>query len=255
MTGPVRMYYKMENFFQNHRRYYQSKDNLQLQGEVLSESDVELTCSPLYKNGTQLLNPCGLVANSFFTDVFTVPSPAYPLDETDISLPSDRISMYNQVEGFLSVQVANESVSCASAGLPDSCQTYTADDGVVSLFYYPQDDTTQYLYETYPAHISPLEGVMNEHFIVWMRAAMLPTFRKLYGVFHNDFHAGDTLTVQVTANYEVGSLDATKSLLLSTLGDMGGKNIVPGQLFLTVGSLCLAAGSALLLREVKHHYF
>jgi hypothetical protein len=39
----------------------------QLQGEVLSDSDVSLNCSPLYKNGSLLLNPCGLIANSFFT--------------------------------------------------------------------------------------------------------------------------------------------------------------------------------------------
>jgi hypothetical protein len=28
---------------------------------------VELNCNPLYKNGSLLLNPCGLIANSFFT--------------------------------------------------------------------------------------------------------------------------------------------------------------------------------------------
>jgi hypothetical protein len=33
----------------------------------LDSSDVELTCNPLYKNGSILLNPCGLIANSFFT--------------------------------------------------------------------------------------------------------------------------------------------------------------------------------------------
>lgn len=32
----------------------------------LGENDVKLSCNPLYKNGSQLLNPCGLIANSFF---------------------------------------------------------------------------------------------------------------------------------------------------------------------------------------------
>lgn len=33
----------------------------------MGSSDVELDCNPLYKNGSLLLNPCGLIANSFFT--------------------------------------------------------------------------------------------------------------------------------------------------------------------------------------------
>ena len=66
VDGPLYLYYELENYFQNHRRYYQSLDRNQLQGEVLTENDVSLNCSPLYKNGSNLLNPCGLIANSFF---------------------------------------------------------------------------------------------------------------------------------------------------------------------------------------------
>jgi hypothetical protein len=35
--------------------------------KVLTEADVSLACNPLYMNDTLLLNPCGLIANSFFT--------------------------------------------------------------------------------------------------------------------------------------------------------------------------------------------
>lgn len=66
VDGPVYLYYEIKNYFQNHRRYYQSLSISQLQGEVLSESDVDLDCQPLYKNGSLLLNPCGLIANSYF---------------------------------------------------------------------------------------------------------------------------------------------------------------------------------------------
>eukprot|EP01039_Chlorochromonas_danica_P000641 gene641-696_t len=256
VSGPVRLYYVMENFYQNHRRYYQSRDISQLQGTVLSEKDVELSCTPLYKNGSKLLNPCGLVANSFFTDVFAVDAasslPAnLTLDETDIALPSDKKTLFNQVDGFESVAVANSSVTCAQVDLPDSCKSYyDAKANQYYLFYYPDDDTTQYLYETYPQHISPLEGVTNEHFIVWMRTAMMPTFRKLYGVLHQDFYEGDRIVINITANYEVGSYDATKSLLISNLGQLGGKNIVPGQVFFIVGLISLCSGVALALREL-----
>jgi hypothetical protein len=66
VDGPFYLYYEMKNFFQNHRRYYLSYDASQLQGQLLSEGDVSLNCDPLYKNGSLLLNPCGLVASSFF---------------------------------------------------------------------------------------------------------------------------------------------------------------------------------------------
>lgn len=61
------LYYQLDHYFQNHRRYYLSRSRRQLNGENLSESEVSLDCTPLIKNGSDLLNPCGLIANSFFT--------------------------------------------------------------------------------------------------------------------------------------------------------------------------------------------
>lgn len=43
-------------------------------------------------------------------------------------------------------------------------------------------------------------GVENEHFIVWMRAAALPHFRKLYGRIEQDIPANTDLKVQILAS-------------------------------------------------------
>ncbi len=88
VDGPFYLYYEMKNFFQNHRRYYLSYDASQLQGQLLSEGDVSLNCDPLYKNGSLLLNPCGLVASSFFNGKSDRPRPCLvPWSTPDDSNP------------------------------------------------------------------------------------------------------------------------------------------------------------------------
>jgi hypothetical protein len=182
VSGPVYVYYALENFYQNHRRYVKSRSSLQLQGEDLKQSDVSTDCEPLTKNGSHLLNPCGLIANSLFNDVITLQSPAnYELDEKGISWLSDRKVKFGNVKGFRKVAVPNATVSCAdalgSSSKYSDCKTYVDSDGQVWKFWYPDDSEVQYLYESYPMVVNPLEGVENEHFIVWMRTAGLPTFR------------------------------------------------------------------------------
>lgn len=174
------------------------------------------------------------------------------MDETGISVYSDRKELFKQVTGFQYVQLNSSSSSstCASEGLPDGCKSYIdSATGVSYLYYYPDDDTVQYLHESYPNQISPIVGVEDEHFIVWMRTAALPTFRKLYGKIDSDFKSGDVIVFNITANYEVNSFDATKSLLISNLGNYGGKNTFLGQVYITIGSFSLIFGAFLICKE------
>jgi hypothetical protein len=144
------------------------------------------------------------------------------LDESGIAWSSDK-DKFKQVDGFKSSIVSNANVSCESVNLPTSCKTYNdTSTNTIYKFYYPSDEDTQYLYETYPNQISPIEGITNEHFKVWMRTAALPSFRKLYGKIDSDFNKNDKITFKVTANYEVGSFSGKKYLVLSTIGEFGG---------------------------------
>lgn len=131
-------------------------------------------------------------------------------------------------------------VCCAALKLSSDCQRYTDPSSNVTYMYsYPDETTTQYLYETYPDQISPIDGVTDEHFMVWMRTAALPTFRKLYGKVDGDFKKGELLQFTVTANYEVESFSGSKSLLISQVGEFGGRNPYLGIAYIVVGSICL----------------
>jgi LEM3 (ligand-effect modulator 3) family / CDC50 family len=184
LSPPILIYYELDNFHQNHRSYYQSRDDFQLNGRVGNQDKVSRDrCEPLNVLGNVTLNPCGLTANTFFNDYFQLVSgkdaetgEALTMIETGIAWQSDLEYAFAQPNGFKS-DICPTEFNCSDAccdGDDWSCKTPyidPSDDNACYRYYYPEDDTTQYLYETYPDIISPLEGVTNEHFIVWMRVA------------------------------------------------------------------------------------
>ena len=88
IQAPIYVYYQLENFYQNHRRYVKSRSNEQLLGNELAVDSAEIKdCDPIITNkqlefthnvnGTLLdpaaaAFPCGLVAKSFFNDTFSL---------------------------------------------------------------------------------------------------------------------------------------------------------------------------------------
>ena len=133
------------------------------------------------------------------------------------------------------------STCCSDLGFSCKEPAISKHDFKCYAYHYPDENTTQYLYETYP-QISPLDGVTDEHFIVWMRVATLPTFRKLYGYIEQPIPAGTTLTFRILCNYVVESFGGSKSLVVSTNNILGGKNSYLGRTFYVVGFFCLACG-------------
>lgn len=64
----VLLYYKLTNFFQNHRRYVKSIDLNQLKGSYVSVSTLNSgDCKPITSTSDgKAVYPCGLIANSLF---------------------------------------------------------------------------------------------------------------------------------------------------------------------------------------------
>lgn len=242
INDDLMVYYELTNFYQNHRRYVGSRDSTQLMGTQVAESELELTCDPLYKNDTYILNPCGLIANSYFNDVINCVT--HTMDETDISWETDREKKFIQVDGF--TKQLKGSDPC-----PSGHEETTDADNAAWCYFYPDNDQYQYLYETYP-QISPLDGVTDEHFIVWMRTAGLPNFRKLYGRINGPLAKGAVLTFTIEQNFWVSGFDGTKAITISTVGLFGGKNPFLGLAYIIVGSISLFFGA---LFTVKHIFF
>lgn len=86
-----KIYYRLENFFANHRNFVKSRNFKQLRGEQSSDLDLSNTCSGILRNrdikedtdgristsinGMPLddddyAQPCGLIARYFFNDSF-----------------------------------------------------------------------------------------------------------------------------------------------------------------------------------------
>lgn len=52
ITAPVYVYYQLDNFYQNHRRYVKSRSNKQLMGEWISVDSTDMDdCDPIKSNG------------------------------------------------------------------------------------------------------------------------------------------------------------------------------------------------------------
>jgi hypothetical protein len=159
---PILFYYRLTNFYQNHRRYVKSVDIDQLKGKAKSAADIKSgDCTPLNVNEEgKPYYPCGLIANSMFNDTF---------DNFTVSNPSG-------VGGGSETQFYNftaRGTSWAHEGDLYGKTAYTAEEVVPPPFWE----------KSWPADGYKTTGLPDLHtweqFQVWMRTAGLPTFSKL----------------------------------------------------------------------------
>ncbi|KAG6936181.1 transmembrane protein 30B [Chelydra serpentina] len=236
-AGPVCLYYQLSNYYQNHRRYGVSRDDRQLSGDASGLSSPATECSPFRTDPQGLpIAPCGAIANSLFNDTFTLYHLAngtfhpVPLDNRGISWWTDSNIKFSNPE------LVNGSLEAAFKG-------------TAKPLNWPQ---AAYMLDTGNPNNT---GFINEDFIVWMRTAALPTFRKLYRrVREGNFSSGlpqGTYCLDITYNYPVLSFQGTKKVIFSTVSWMGGKNPFLGIVYLVFGSACILTGFVMLAVHIK----
>jgi hypothetical protein len=82
----------------------------------------------------------------------------------------------------------------------------------------------------------------DEHFMVWMRVAGLPTFRKLYKRNDNDLLQSGRYSITIYDNYPVSMFHGTKSVVFSTVSWAGGKSLFLGAAYIATAALCVLLG-------------
>ncbi|XP_021507196.1 cell cycle control protein 50C [Meriones unguiculatus] len=229
MEGNVCMYYKLYGFYQNLYRYMLSRSNSQLLGKDIWDTQ---NCSPfqLSHNSTPII-PCGAIANSIFNDTIIL---SYNLNSSiDIEVPMLKSGLAWWTDKYIKFQNPRST---------DLASTFA---GSAKPLHWAKP-----IYELDPDDPGN-NGFINEDFIVWMRTAAFPTFKKLYrrlnrvGYFAEGLPAGN-YSFNISYNFPVTKFQGEKSVVLSTLTWIGGGGLFLGLTYTVTGALTLLASFAIL---------
>jgi hypothetical protein len=266
-TNEVYVYYELDNFYQNHRRYSQSVSGAQMTGkgmkfdqpELLTDSFGESIVSDCRGFNDKYLDPsdetmvyqypCGLIAASMFNDTLRLRRDSdgeiidWPVTNPDDVAWSSDVSTRYKSPGLDWIKLNCKYIGgTGMTGFIDpkiatDLRTRPASDcGAPACGMRVLDDAGE-----------PNNGIFNcwrnttdQDMMVWMRIAALSTFRKLYRkIPANTLKKGETYTLEVDNRFPVQSFEGKKALVLSTSSFLGGKSSTLSSAYFVVGAICI----------------
>lgn len=214
IKGNIYLHYKLTKFYQNHRRYLFSRNDAQLRGEYVTYSEMS-DCGDFRSKGNSqdpddLYLPSGAIARSFFNDTYT----------------------------WVNTEVANFSETGIS---------WRSDRD--KLFRRLSPEYTEGIkwlenYTDFP------DGQRNEHFIIWMRTAALPTFLKTFSRCINCEIPPGEYKVRIKNNYPTSLFGGEKHIVLSKVSGLGGRNPYIGLTYIIVGAILFLFGIIILISQL-----
>ncbi|XP_054242356.1 cell cycle control protein 50C-like [Indicator indicator] len=232
ILGDVFMYYGLQNFHQNHRRFMMSRSNAQLLGRNANIQN----CAPFatYQNGTPMA-PCGAIANSMFNDTIEL---FYNFNSSAIQVPllkTGNCWWTDKNVKFRNPKSYNLSSAFAGTARPPYWQkpVYSLDE---------EDEKNN--------------GYLNEDFIIWMRVSAFPTFRNLYRRVRRVRYFADGLpagnyTFRISYNFPVTKFKGRKHVVLSTVVWSGGSSPFLGIAYVVTGSAATLTGFVITAIHLK----
>ena len=199
--APIFVYYKLKNFYLNHRKIIESKNWKELRGE---EVNTKASCkdaylmgemfsrnSPYYKNEwghnfseNDVASPCGLLARSYFNDSYNIT-------------------------------------------FDNGTYIYINESGIANQYLKKNFYKRRKNYQ-----VTQWIDVENEHFINWMSTETFSTFRKLWGRINIDLEPGNYYLI-VHDNYDTGRYDSKKSIIIG-IANVFGVNNMFGYFFIAI---------------------
>ncbi|KAK2504226.1 hypothetical protein MC885_016881, partial [Smutsia gigantea] len=162
IQGSVYMYYKLYGCHQNLYRYILSRSNSQLVGTDIKDVG---NCTPFRKSQNETpIAPCGAIANSIFNDTIIL---SYNLNSSiHIKVPMLRSGITWRTDKYVKFQNPS-SINLSRAFAGYILRNHEAPSWPKPVYELDEEDSGN-------------NGFINDDFIVWMRTAAFPTFKKLY---------------------------------------------------------------------------